>query len=76
MDITSADLVTSLAGTTCPACARIKRPRMTLCSGCFYELPPAARNALYDKLGSGYREAVLAAMARLGATKFNMPVKP
>lgn len=75
MDITTADLLASLAGTTCPACARLKRAKQTVCRGCYNLLPIAERNDLYNPLGGGYLEAVQAAMKRLKATKFNLPVQ-
>lgn len=72
---TTQQLIQSLNSSTCPACARKKKRTQTLCGGCYRMLPPAERNDLYNLVGNGYEEAVAAAMKRLQAKKFNMPVQ-
>jgi hypothetical protein len=48
---------------TCPNCARPKKPTYYLCARCWYTLPPAARRALWradalaaDRLGELHRQ--------------------
>lgn len=66
-------LCVSLASTTCPACGGPKQRAHTFCSRDYYVLPKAKRNALYNPLGSGYAEAVVAAMGLLGCWGFITP---
>lgn len=65
-------LCVSLASTTCPACGGPKQRKHTFCSRDYYALPKPKRNALYNPLGAGYAEAVVAAMEALGATEFKL----
>lgn len=76
MDITKKDLITSLQGKTCPACAQAKRRGETFCGRCYRTLPAPRRNALYQRIGEGYEEAISAALRHLNALKFHMPPAP
>lgn len=69
-------LVRSLVRCRCPACGGRKHQHHTLCGRCYYALPAGPRQALYRRLGSGYREAVAAAMGLLGRAEFLMPEGP
>jgi hypothetical protein len=66
-------LVESLRSTVCPACGGKKNRAQTFCGNDYYSIPPAARKALYNRLGKGYREAVAVAMDLLGASQFYLP---
>jgi hypothetical protein len=70
------DLIWSLRRTVCPACGGAKQPAQTLCSKDYYRLPKEARDALYNRLGHGYREAVAAAMDLLKVEKFHAAAAP
>ena len=72
-DLDDRTLVTSLRSTVCPACGGAKKGRQTLCLADYRRLPGAMRTALYARLCSGYREAVIEAMNFLGAAEFRMP---
>ena len=54
--------VLSLVSQICPACGRLKNKRMTLCLRDYRALPKAMQRALYDRVGHGYREAVVEAL--------------
>ncbi|HSZ58655.1 MAG TPA: hypothetical protein VK797_23505 [Tepidisphaeraceae bacterium] len=71
--LTDADLVTSLASEVCPACGSPKFSRKTFCLSDYRRLPKAMRNAVYQKLGHGYFEAVMEAMQYLGREEFVLP---
>jgi hypothetical protein len=49
-------LYQELMGTTC-RCGQPKDSKKTLCSRCYYKLPPVMRMALYQRMGEGYEEA-------------------
>lgn len=66
-------LVESLRSGLCPACLEPKKAGHTFCRLCYIALPARARYRLYDRLGQGYREAVIAAMELLGKTVFTLP---
>lgn len=70
------DLVRSLRSTVCPACGGPKQPRQTFCRQDYFALSKHRRQSLYDPLGSGYAEAVVAAMGLLGRDEFKMPEGP
>lgn len=69
-EITDKVLVWSLRSNLCPACKGLKRAHNTLCPPCYRSLPYGLRNALYDRLGQGYREAIQAALAHLKKSVF------
>jgi len=58
-------LIASLASDLCPACSRAKRPRNTLCYGCYRSLPQPLRTALYNRVNNGYEQAFNDAMLSL-----------
>lgn len=60
--MTTKELIESLRSNTCPACGGGKRPRASLCYGCFTALPKSMRARLYDLVGHGYEQAVGAAL--------------
>lgn len=70
------ELLKSLRGSTCPACGGVKRPRMTLCYGCYKSLPHDAKMNLYKRVGDGYEPAVQFAMEFLGCTRFHTEARP
>lgn len=72
--LTDRELVTSLSSDVCPACGATKVAGQTLCRREYRKLARDEQLALYDRLGNGYREAVLAAMATLGKTEFLLPL--
>ncbi|MCA1591819.1 MAG: hypothetical protein LC754_04025 [Acidobacteria bacterium] len=51
------EILHSLGSTTCAACGKSKRPKMSHCRACYYALPPKMRSALYQGFGDGYEEA-------------------
>lgn len=65
MSFPARDLVTSLRSNLCPACGGKKKPRNTLCGGCYFILAPSQRAALYHRVGEGYEEAFADAMKHL-----------
>lgn len=71
--ITDWMLIQSLTSTVCPACGGAKVSRQTLCRRDYFRLPHAMRKATYDRLGEGYKEAVIGALNFLGATEFHEP---
>ena len=71
--LTAEDLLRSLRSTTCPTCTMNKVTRKTLCSCCFYALPPAIQGRLYKKFGHGYEEAFAEAMQKLGVARPTLP---
>ena len=66
-------LINSLRSTTCPACGGSKQSGKTLCGKQYYKLMQGQRMALYDRIGSGYREAFITAMKALGVTEIKLP---
>lgn len=58
-------LVKSLASTVCPACGGWKKPRMSLCSRDYRSLSKDCQLALYRRVGSGYEQALVAALRQL-----------
>jgi hypothetical protein len=69
-EISDHALVRSLRSHVCPACKGAKRAWITLCPACYRSIPYGLRQALYNKLGHGYREAIQAAFACLKKTAF------
>lgn len=67
------NLIRSLRSDTCPACGRTKTTAQTFCRSDYFALPEAKRKALYNPLGSGYAEAVEAAMKHLKRENFILP---
>ncbi len=65
--------IESLRSRLCPACGGSKKPRQTLCYGCYKKLPQGRKDALYDYVGEGYEEAVEAAFKSLGVDKPSWP---
>ncbi len=66
-------LVQSLSSTTCPSCACLKKRGHTFCGREYFRLPLDMRQALYARLGRGYREAVIEALEFLGTATFITP---
>lgn len=66
-------LLQSIQGDTCPACGKFKDSGKTVCRRCYFDLPSALRNALYDRIGKGYEEAFENAMSHLQVAE---PVLP
>ena len=62
-EIDNKGLIDSLRSTVCPACGGPKHAKMSLCGRQYRQLPPAMRNALYRRIGNGYREAFIEAMS-------------
>lgn len=69
----ASEMVGSLASMVCPACANPKRPRTSFCPKCYFRLPPDQRNALYQKVGAGYEQAFLDAIAFLKSGQRDVP---
>ena len=63
----TSDLIAELQDTKC-RCGNQKARGNTFCSGCYYQLPPEMRRALYQRIGEGYEEAYenAAAVLRTG----------
>lgn len=59
--MTDLQLVQELAGKTCH-CGKPKQRGHTFCRFCYFRLPPQLGQALYKRLGYGYREAYEAAV--------------
>jgi hypothetical protein len=74
-DIPTHRLIRSLASTTCPACGRNKGRSKTLCYSDFCRLPARMKAATYNRVGSGYEEAVLAALQFLRVETFTDEVR-
>jgi hypothetical protein len=55
-------LIESLNSAECPACHQRKKPRMTLCGGCYRALPKGTQARLYQRIGEGYEAAVAEAL--------------
>jgi hypothetical protein len=49
-------------------CGRVKQVRQAICSRCWKRLPVDVRNALYRKVGGGFKAAYEAACAALRGT--------
>lgn len=73
-EITDLDLWSSLGSTVCPACGQDKKRKHTLCGSDYYKLPKPKRDALYNPLGHGYREAVIEALKHLQRLTFWAPL--
>ena len=58
--------VKELQGTVC-FCGATKQSMQTFCKADYYRLPPAKRQALYNRIGQGYEEAYHAARRFLHA---------
>lgn len=69
---TTQDLVRSLMSDVCPTCGGVKRPRNTLCGGCYRKLPEDLKRNLYRRVGHGYEEAVAASLRALGVMEFTL----
>lgn len=54
--MTITELTEELRGAVC-RCGAAKKTRQSLCKVCYYRLPHAMRKALYQPVGSGYRQA-------------------
>jgi hypothetical protein len=66
-------VVASLRSPLCPSCAGPKKPGQTLCYKEYRRLPHALQNALYDRVGDGYEQALHTALAHLKAQTFHAP---
>jgi len=62
------ELIASVVGNVCPACARHKRSGVSFCNGCYDMLDAEGRKALYKRVGNGYEQSMAAALATLGKT--------
>jgi hypothetical protein len=71
--ISDRDLVKSLQSVVCPACGGKKKRGHTFCGRDYFRLTHDMREALYNRLGHGYAEAVADAMEHLGAVDFSIP---
>jgi tRNA(Ile2) C34 agmatinyltransferase TiaS len=69
-------LVNSLRSDTCPACGGYKRGAISVCPKCWRGLPKAKQQRMYDRIGEGYQEAMIAALRHLGVTRFVDPKTP
>jgi hypothetical protein len=74
--LTDRALLDSLASTTCPACSGKKNRHQTFCRRDYHRLSMGMKQALYNRLGAGYYEAVLAACHYLGVTTWHLPREP
>src|SRR4051812_40059723 len=72
-NLTDRDLVHSLASKVCPACGGKKSVVHTFCRVDYYRLSRDEQNALYNRVGHGYREAVLAALQHFKKTEATLP---
>lgn len=63
-------LLTSLRSTVCPACGGRKKTMQTLCVRQYMSLPRPMKQALYNRIGKGYKEAVHDAFIFLDVVKF------
>jgi hypothetical protein len=76
-EVTDLELVQSLGSTLCPSCGGRKGSRKTFCYAEFKALPGKQQQATYNRLGSGYREAIAAALQTLGrGDQFKFPTTP
>ena len=75
MKLEPISLVQSLRSDVCLACGKMKKPGQTLCNREYRKLPFRMKAALYDRLGSGYKEAVEAALDHLGVEVLVLPAK-
>lgn len=73
-DLTRDRVVTSLYSRVCPACNDRKGEEKSLCYSCFCALPKPLKDSLYDRVGCGYEEALLASLKHLNAERFYMPM--
>ena len=65
-------LANELRGTQCQ-CGSVKKTRPTFCAACYRRLPRGERQALYRRIGEGYEEAYVQAIARLNCGKEGQP---
>jgi hypothetical protein len=70
---TTEDLVRSLMSEVCPTCGKYKKPRNSMCGGCYRQLPEHLKRNLYRRVGHGYEEAVAESLRALGVTEFTLP---
>jgi hypothetical protein len=76
-EVTDRELVRSLGSTLCPSCGGRKGERKTFCYAEFKALPGKQQQATYNRLGSGYREAVAEGLKTLGrGDQFKLPTTP
>lgn len=68
-EMNEAELIASLASTTCPACNRTKRTMNTFCYEDYNSLPYGLKQSLYRRVGHGYAEAFENAMECLDQKK-------
>jgi hypothetical protein len=55
----------SFRSAVCPACGGAKKPKMSLCFGCYGSLPKSIKPRLYLRLGRGYEGALRDALNSL-----------
>jgi len=72
-DVTVSQMLASLAGTVCPACACRKKPRMSVCGDCWRLLPTRVAERLYLRVGHGYELAFRDAMYALIVKEIYLP---
>lgn len=63
-------ILDSLASTTCPSCGGWKRAKQSVCPSEYKKLPRDLKERLYDWVGEGYEQALLASLNYLGAKEF------
>ena len=71
--VTPQEVVASLMGSVCPACAGKKKNRQTFCGGCYAKLTAPVQRNLYRRMGQGYEAALQAAWAELNPPQFHHP---
>lgn len=69
------DLIASLSSDLCPACGGHKKPAQSLCVKDYRRLPKARQQALYNRIGEGYEQAMTDAFNVLGLIDFHLPPK-
>ena len=67
-NLDTGDLVRELVGTAC-RCGKKKSARQTFCRACYFSLPKAMQQALYNRIGHGYEQAYAAAVAYFDKSK-------
>jgi hypothetical protein len=63
------EILRSLGSTECGGCQGTKKPKMSHCRTCYFDLPPRMRKALYQDFGDGYEEAYEASLGYLKELK-------
>jgi hypothetical protein len=74
--LTVESLFTSLRSTVCPSCGGKKKTMQTLCPREYMSLPRELKQALWRKIGHGYKEAVHDAFLFLDVVTFTWSPGP